>query len=87
MGKVKSPCPECNGEGVKLRDKEKCKKCKGQKVVKEKKRIEFMIDPGTEDGERIALRGEGDEAVRILLPTCMIAKFPNLPSPISHQAM
>lgn len=55
--------------------------------MKEKKRIEFMIDPGTEDGERIALRGEGDEAVRILLPTCMIAKFPNLPSPISHQAM
>lgn len=34
--------------------------------MKEKKRIEFMIDPGTEDGERIALRGEGDEAVRIL---------------------
>ncbi|WRT66168.1 uncharacterized protein IL334_003121 [Kwoniella shivajii] len=61
LGKVKSPCPSCHGEGKKIRDKEKCKKCKGSKVVKEKKRIEFMIDPGTEDGERIALRGEGDE--------------------------
>nr|XP_019046093.1 chaperone regulator [Kwoniella bestiolae CBS 10118]OCF25023.1 chaperone regulator [Kwoniella bestiolae CBS 10118] len=61
LGKVKSPCPSCHGEGKKIRDKEKCKKCKGLKVTKEKKRIEFMIDPGTEDGERIALRGEGDE--------------------------
>ncbi|OCF36918.1 chaperone regulator [Kwoniella heveanensis BCC8398] len=62
LGKMKSVCPECDGEGKKLRDKEKCKKCKGAKVLKEKKRIEFMIDAGTEDGERIALRGEGDEA-------------------------
>ncbi|WWC89526.1 uncharacterized protein L201_004450 [Kwoniella dendrophila CBS 6074] len=61
LGKVKSPCPSCNGQGKKIREKEKCKKCKGLKVTKEKKRIEFMIDPGTEDGERIALRGEGDE--------------------------
>nr|XP_031859221.1 uncharacterized protein CI109_005417 [Kwoniella shandongensis]KAA5526293.1 hypothetical protein CI109_005417 [Kwoniella shandongensis] len=62
LGKMKTTCPECDGEGKRLREKEKCKKCKGKKVVKEKKRIEFMIDPGTEDGERIALRGEGDEA-------------------------
>lgn len=41
----------------------RCKKCKGKKVTKEKKRIEFHIDPGTEDGERIALKGEGDAAV------------------------
>ena len=32
-------------------------------MTKEKKRIEFHIDPGTEDGERIALKGEGDAAV------------------------
>ena len=42
----------------------RCKKCKGKKVTKEKKRVEFMIDPGTEDGERIALKGEGDALVR-----------------------
>ncbi|WVR07215.1 hypothetical protein IAU60_004256 [Kwoniella sp. DSM 27419] len=65
LGKVKSPCPECKGEGKKLRDKEKCKKCKGEKVIKEKKRVEFMIDAGVEDGERIALKGEGDEAPEI----------------------
>lgn len=41
----------------------RCKKCKGDKVVKDKKRVEFQIEPGTENGERIALKGEGDEAV------------------------
>jgi hypothetical protein len=42
----------------------RCKKCKGEKVVKDKKRVEFQIEPGTENGERIALKGEGDEIVR-----------------------
>jgi DnaJ family protein A protein 2 len=41
----------------------RCKRCKGAKVTQEKKRVEFEIDPGTVDGERIALRGEGDETV------------------------
>lgn len=41
----------------------RCKKCKGKKVTKEKKRVEFLIQPGTESGERIALKGEGDAAV------------------------
>ena len=61
MGKVRSPCPDCDGTRQHIREKDRCKKCEGKKVRKEKKRVEFMIDPGTEDGERIALRGEGDE--------------------------
>lgn len=35
-------------------------------MTKAKKRVEFQIDPGTENGERIALKGEGDEAVSLL---------------------
>ncbi|KAL1405948.1 hypothetical protein Q8F55_007630 [Vanrija albida] len=61
VGKARVPCPDCDGEGERIRDKDRCKKCKGKKVMKEKKRVEFHIEPGTEDGERIALRGEGDE--------------------------
>lgn len=41
----------------------RCRKCQGKKVTKEKKRVEFLIQPGTESGERIALKGEGDAAV------------------------
>ena len=40
-------------------------------MVKEKKRVEFRIEPGTEDGERIALRGEADEAVRFQVPSLL----------------
>ncbi|GFZ44155.1 hypothetical protein JCM24511_01876 [Saitozyma sp. JCM 24511] len=61
VGKMKVPCEDCEGEGVRVPEKQRCKKCKGKKVVKEKKRVEFHILPGTEHGERIALRGEGDE--------------------------
>lgn len=90
---MKTTCPDCDGEGKRLREKEKCKKCKGKKVLKEKKRIEFMIEPGTEDGERIALRGEGDEAVSQLLDrnrfnfTSSDADSFSLSSPISQLAM
>lgn len=63
VGKVRVPCTDCDGEGEHIREKDRCKKCKGKKVMKEKKRVEFHIEPGTEDGERIALRGEGDEEV------------------------
>jgi DnaJ family protein A protein 2 len=45
----------------------RCKKCRGKKVVTEKKRVEFRVEPGTEDGERIALRGEADQAVRLII--------------------
>lgn len=56
-------CPDCDGEGQHIREKDRCKRCKGKKVTKEKKRVEFQIEPGTENGERIALKGEGDEIV------------------------
>lgn len=64
-------CPTPYWSSLLIREKvlkpPRCKKCKGKKVVKEKKRVEFNIEPGTEDGERIALRGEGDAAVRPIL--------------------
>lgn len=56
-------CTDCDGAGEHIRDKDRCKRCKGKKVMREKKRVEFQIEPGTENGERIALKGEGDEMV------------------------
>lgn len=40
-----------------------CKKCKGAKVVKEKKRQEIYVEKGMPDGHRIILQGQGDEEV------------------------
>ncbi|KAG9088281.1 hypothetical protein FRC06_002115 [Ceratobasidium sp. 370] len=44
-------CLQCHG----------CKKCKGNKTVQERKKIEFTIRKGTEDKTRITLAGQGDQ--------------------------
>jgi DnaJ family protein A protein 2 len=44
-----------------MHSKDRCKKCKGTKVVEEKKMLEFWIDRGMEEGERIVLKGEADQ--------------------------
>lgn len=42
-----------------------CKKCKGKRVVSEKKRQEITIEKGMADRQRIVLNGEGDQAVGV----------------------
>lgn len=46
-----------------LRNGQRCKKCKGEKVVQEKSRQEFHIERGMADGQRIVLAGAGDQEV------------------------
>lgn len=52
-------------------------------MVKEKKRVEFHILPGTEHGERIALRGEGDEMVRAMWSFSSVESVPT-PNSLEH---
>lgn len=40
------PCSTCNGEGQFYSPKDKCKKCKGKKIVEAKKMLEMYIAPG-----------------------------------------
>ncbi|KAJ7242785.1 hypothetical protein B0H12DRAFT_844965 [Mycena haematopus] len=54
-------CSNCDGTGQKLKEKDRCKKCKGEKTVKEKNRQEVVIEPGMADKQRIILAGAGDE--------------------------
>ncbi|KAH0833262.1 putative chaperone regulator [Lanmaoa asiatica] len=61
LGQRVSNVPECNGEGSKIREKDRCKKCKGEKTVKEKTRQEIFIEKGMPDGYRIVLAGAGDQ--------------------------
>lgn len=46
-----------------MNDKDKCKGCSGRKTVKESKVKEIHVDKGMVDGQRIPLRGEGDQIV------------------------
>ena len=43
----------------------RCKKCKGDKVVKEKTRQEIFVERGMSDGQRIIMAGAGDQEVRV----------------------
>lgn len=55
-------CPDCHGEGFVIKEKDKCKLCKGQKVAQEKKTLEIHVDKGAPDGKRYTFAGEADEA-------------------------
>lgn len=61
LGTSRAVCPECEGHGDKLREKDRCKKCKGDKVVKEKTRQEIFVERGMSDGQRIIMAGAGDQ--------------------------
>jgi DnaJ-class molecular chaperone len=37
---MQTTCDSCNGEGTTMAEKDKCKTCKGARVVKEKKTLE-----------------------------------------------
>jgi len=63
MGMVQQvvDCEDCRGTGTKISEKDKCKTCKGQKAVQEKKALEVALDKGVADGKRYTFQGESDE--------------------------
>ncbi|KAH8831526.1 DnaJ C terminal domain-containing protein [Flagelloscypha sp. PMI_526] len=61
FGTARSTCHDCEGVGEKLREKDRCKKCKGEKVVSEKGRQEIFIEKGMSPSQRIVLAGAGDQ--------------------------
>ncbi|WFC98292.1 hypothetical protein MYAM1_001017 [Malassezia yamatoensis] len=54
-------CNECKGTGKKFREKEACKKCKGNKTVPAKTRLRLDIPRGAYNGQHIVFEGEGDQ--------------------------
>jgi len=59
---IQQPCRECNQTGEKIKDKDRCKKCNGKKVIRERKVLDCVIDPGMKDGQKIKFREEGDQS-------------------------
>ncbi|KAF2088272.1 DnaJ-domain-containing protein [Saccharata proteae CBS 121410] len=54
-------CPDCNGEGEIIRDKDRCKQCNGKKTIIERKVLHVHVDRGVRSGQKIEFRGEGDQ--------------------------
>ncbi|PNS19223.1 hypothetical protein CAC42_2400 [Sphaceloma murrayae] len=55
------PCGTCNGRGSYFADKDKCKKCKGKRVISQRKILELYVPRGAREGEKIVLAGEADQ--------------------------
>jgi len=54
-------CPDCNGEGEIIREKDRCKQCNGKKTIVERKVLHVHVDRGVRTGHKIDFRGEGDQ--------------------------
>ena len=57
VSQVTQNCNICNGAGKFYKEKDRCKKCKGARTVKQKKMLELYIPPGSREGEKIKLVG------------------------------
>ncbi|CZT23493.1 related to DnaJ domain protein (Mas5) [Ramularia collo-cygni] len=55
------PCNTCDGRGSFYAEKDKCKKCKGVRTIKQKKILELYVPRGSREGEHIVLAGEADQ--------------------------
>ncbi|KAF9516997.1 hypothetical protein BS47DRAFT_1371562 [Hydnum rufescens UP504] len=61
IGVSQVTCPDCHGDGTRFREKERCKKCKGEKTVKEKKAVDVMVERGMSHNQKIVMKGEADQ--------------------------
>eukprot|EP00163_Fabomonas_tropica_P020209 TRINITY_DN355_c0_g1_i2.p1 TRINITY_DN355_c0_g1~~TRINITY_DN355_c0_g1_i2.p1 ORF type:complete len:413 (-),score=130.28 TRINITY_DN355_c0_g1_i2:410-1648(-) len=59
---MRAQCEDCDGQGEVIDEKDKCKACKGRKVVTDKQVIEVNVDKGMQHGQKIVLYGMADEA-------------------------
>lgn len=59
--RVNMPCGTCGGSGQFFKEKDRCKRCKGARVIQQKKLLELYIPPGSREGEKIVLAGEADQ--------------------------
>ena len=59
-------CPDCQGEGEIIREKDRCKKCLGKKTIVERKVLHVHVDRGVKSGHKIDFRGEGDQMPGVL---------------------
>ena len=56
---MQQPCERCGAKGVIF--SENCPYCQGRKIVREKKKIEIVIEKGMENNQNLVFRGEAEQ--------------------------
>ncbi|KAJ1980269.1 Type I HSP40 co-chaperone [Dimargaris xerosporica] len=59
---IQQTCPDCQGDGSIIPEKNRCTACHGQKTKSERKIFEVHVDKGMKDGQKIVFNGEADQA-------------------------
>lgn len=54
-------CSLCGGSGKVIKEKDRCKKCKGRKTMESRKPLELYIPPGSMKDDKVVLKGEADQ--------------------------
>ncbi len=55
---ITQTCPKCRGTGSII--EKPCSTCRGTGLLEKNKSVTIKINPGTDDGKRIVIRGQGD---------------------------
>lgn len=63
MQQMQMICDICNGKGSRINDKDKCSKCKGNRIEKINKIFNIEIKPGMKNGQKIIYDNEGNEEI------------------------
>ena len=70
---VQRPCPMCLGRGQV--PTERCPTCNGAGEVRTRKKVLITVPPGTDNGSRIRLKGQGGRGERNGLPGDLLITF------------
>jgi DnaJ family protein A protein 2 len=64
---MQTACSGCKGKGSSLKPEDRCTKCNGEQICKEKKIFEVNIEKGMKKGDFVAFRGDGDQVPGVRL--------------------
>lgn len=78
---IQQACPDCQGQGERIDDADRCPDCSGRKIKKERKILEVHIDKGMRNGQKITFAGEGDQAPKII-PGDIVIVLDEKPHPV-----
>ncbi|XP_065828896.1 dnaJ homolog subfamily A member 1-like [Oscarella lobularis] len=62
--RMETICSRCGGSGEVFSEKDRCQKCDGRKVIRDKKILEVHIEKGMADGQKVVFSGESDQEPR-----------------------
>jgi molecular chaperone DnaJ len=80
---VNRPCPQCRGRG--RIPSEPCPTCRGAGEVRSERSIVITVPPGTEDGSRVRLRGQGETTRAGAAPGDLLVTFQVQPDRFFHR--